>query len=90
MASHEEFVAHNRTIAEITEIIGADWLIYQDLEDLIKAVHKGNKEVKQFDCSCFDGVYITKDVDEAYFKRLNDQRNDSAKNKKNIKTANKL
>jgi len=90
MASHEEFVAHNRTIAEITEIIGADWLIYQDLEDLIKAVHKGNREVKEFDCSCFDGVYITKDVDEAYFKRLNDQRNDSAKNKKNIKTANKL
>jgi amidophosphoribosyltransferase len=90
MASHKEFVAHNRTIEEITEIIGADWLIYQDLDDLIKAVHKGNREVKEFDCSCFDGVYITKDVDEAYFKRLNDQRNDSAKNKKNIKTANKL
>jgi amidophosphoribosyltransferase len=90
MASHEEFVAHNRTIEEITEIIGADWLIYQDLDDLIKAVHKGNREVKEFDCSCFDGVYITKDVDEAYFKRLNDQRNDSAKNKKNIKAANQL
>ncbi|MBT8118285.1 MAG: amidophosphoribosyltransferase [Gammaproteobacteria bacterium] len=90
MASHEEFVAHDRTVEEITEIIGADWLIYQGLDDLIKAVRKGNKDVEQFDCSCFDGVYITNDVDDAYFKRLNDQRNDSAKNKKNIKAAGQL
>jgi len=83
MASHSEFVAHNRTVEEITEIIGADWLIYQDLEDLITAVQKGNEDIKSFDCSCFDGVYVTQDVDDAYFKRLNDQRNDSVKQERN-------
>lgn len=84
MASHEEFVAHGRTVEEITEIIGADWLIYQDLDDLIKAVRKGNVAISEFDCSCFDGEYVTQDVDQAYFERLNDKRNDAAK-QKNIK-----
>ena len=89
MASHEEFVAHDRTVEEITEIIGADWLIYQDLEDLIKAVRKGNEAITSFDSSCFDGVYVTQDIDEAYFKSLNDKRNDAAKKKSN-KAANQL
>lgn len=83
MASHAEFVAHNRTVEEITKIIGADWLIYQDLEDLIAAVQKGNEEIKHFDSSCFNGEYITQDIDEAYFNRLSDQRNDVAKQHKN-------
>lgn len=82
MASHDEFVAHNRTVEEITKIIGADWLIYQDLEDLISAVRKGNNRVTAFDSSCFDGVYVTQDVDDAYFERLSNQRNDVTKQKK--------
>ncbi|MBE9560859.1 MAG: amidophosphoribosyltransferase [Proteobacteria bacterium] len=90
MASHEEFVAHNRTVEEITEIIGADWLIYQDLEDLIKAVRKGNETITNFDCSCFDGIYVTQDIDEAYFKRLFDKRNDAAKQKNNNVVAGQL
>lgn len=81
MASHDEFVAHNRSVAEICDIIGADWLIYQELEDLIEAVQRGNKQIKQFDCSCFDGHYITHDVDDAYLARLSDARNDAAKQK---------
>ena len=90
MASHEEFVAHNRSIDEIAEIIGADWLIYQDLEDLKWAVHRGNKSITEFDCSCFDGEYVTKDVDDLYFARLSTLRNDKAKKQKNKKSANKL
>ncbi|MBE9567894.1 MAG: amidophosphoribosyltransferase [Proteobacteria bacterium] len=90
MASHAEFVAHNRTVEEITEIIGADWLIYQDLEDLIAAVQKGNEDIKQFDCSCFDGVYVTNDIDDAYFEHLFEQRNDSAKEKREEEGASKL
>lgn len=82
MASHAEFVAHNRTVEEITKIIGADWLVYQDLEDLIAAVRKGNNKITAFDSSCFDGVYVTQDVDDAYFERLSNQRNDVAKQKK--------
>ncbi len=82
MASHEEFVAHNRSLEEITRIIGADWLVYQDLDDLIGAVQAGNQELDQFDCSCFDGKYITQDVDEHYFQRLNALRSDAAKDKR--------
>ena len=80
MPAPEEFVAHNRTVEEIAEVIGADWLIYQDLEDLIEAVRKGNKELDEFDCSCFNGEYVTNDVDGEYFNRLQDKRNDAAKN----------
>jgi amidophosphoribosyltransferase len=79
MASHEEFVAHNRSVEEICKIIGADWLIYQDLKDLKKAVQRGNQNIKIFDSSCFDGEYVTNDVDDHYFKRLADRRNDAAK-----------
>ncbi len=82
MASHEEFVAHNRSLEEITRIIGADWLIYQDLDDLIEAVKAGNKDLDKFDSSCFDGKYITQDVTESYFERLKALRNDAAKNKR--------
>ena len=90
MASHAEFVAHNRTVEEITKIIGADWLIYQELEDLIAAVRKGNDKITTFDSSCFDGIYVTQDVDGAYFERLSNQRNDVAKQKKNKKVAGQL
>ncbi len=83
MPAEEEFIAHNRTVEEICEAIGADWLVYQDLEDLIDAVRKGNEAIHEFDCSCFDGNYITNDVDTEYFKRLQDKRSDAAKNKHN-------
>jgi amidophosphoribosyltransferase len=81
MPAPEEFVAHNRTVEEIAAAIGADWLVYQDLEDLIQAVRKGNDNLNEFDCSCFDGKYVTNDVDEDYFRRLELQRNDAAKMK---------
>jgi len=90
MASHDEFVAHNRTVEEITKIIGADWLIYQDLEDLISAVRKGNQDIKTFDCSCFNGVYVTEDIDDAYFARLSDLRNDTAKQERNGQKSSQL
>ncbi len=90
MASHEEFVAHNRSVEEITEIIGADWLVYQDLDDLIAAVQHGNKDIKHFDSSCFDGVYVTQDIDEDYFKRLYHKRNDAAKEENNKQVAGQL
>lgn len=79
MPACEEFVAHDRSVDEIAEVIGADWLIYQDLDDLIDAVSHGNSKVKEFDCSCFDGKYITNDIDTEYFRKLQDCRNDAAK-----------
>jgi amidophosphoribosyltransferase len=79
MPSAQEFLAHNRTIEEIAKLIGADWLVYQDLEDLIACARKGNKNIKQFDTSCFTGHYITNDVDKNYLEQLEQLRNDTAK-----------
>ncbi len=80
MPSPHEFIADGRTVEEIAQKIGADWLIYQDLNDLVQAVRsKGNKKLDSFDCSCFDGQYITKDVDEKYLQHLEDVRCDAAK-----------
>lgn len=78
MPAAEELVAHNRSEKEIAEVIGADWLIYQDLDDLIDAVQKGNRSIKEFDCSCFDGKYVTKTIDDEYLKRISRIRSDSA------------
>ncbi|OUD14187.1 amidophosphoribosyltransferase [Thioflexithrix psekupsensis] len=82
MPSVNELIGHNRTTEEIAELIGVDWLIYQDLEDLIAAARKGNKSIKQFDTSCFTGEYITGDVDQGYLDYIENQRNDGAKSKK--------
>ncbi len=79
MPSAQEFLAHNRTVEEIAKLIGADWLIYQDLDDLIACARKGNKNIKQFDTSCFTGHYITNDVDKNYLEHLEQHRNDAAK-----------
>jgi amidophosphoribosyltransferase len=81
MPAASELVAHDRNEDEIAAAIGADWLIYQDLDDLIDAVQKGNRRIKKFDCSCFDGVYVTKTVDDDYLDKIRTLRNDSAKEK---------
>lgn len=85
MPSPKEFVADNKTDEEVAQVIGADWLIYQDLEDLIEAVHKGNISINSYDCSCFDGQYITNDVDAGYLESLEEKRSDSAKEQTNSK-----
>ena len=81
MPAANELVAFNRNESEIAEIIGADWLIYQELDDLIDAVQKGNRQIKQFDCSCFDGKYVTRSVGDEYLSKISTLRSDSAKDK---------
>jgi amidophosphoribosyltransferase len=81
MPSAKELIAHGRSDDEVGEIIGADWIIYQDLDDLIASGTEGNQEVARFECSVFDGNYITGDVDTAYLDRIDRLRNDAAKQK---------
>lgn len=83
MPSARELIAHNRSTEEVAELIGADWLIYQDLEDLIDSAKEGNNAVEQFDCAVFDGIYVTGDVDKSYLEKLDADRNDCVKNGKN-------
>ena len=80
MPSANELIAHNRTVEEVREEIGADWLIYQDIEDLVDSAREGNPEIDQFECSVFDGNYVTGDIDSNYLDELHERRNDANKN----------
>jgi amidophosphoribosyltransferase len=83
MPAASELVAHGRSVEEVCKIIGADKLIYQDLDDLKNAVQKKDKsKVKRFDTSVFDGEYITGDVSEHYLEQLELLRSDGAKQEK--------
>lgn len=82
MPAAKELVAHGRTEDEVRDIIGADKLIYQDLDGLINAVlKKGKTRVTQFDTAVFSGDYVTGDVSDSYLEQLELLRNDSAKQK---------
>jgi len=83
MPAASELIAHNRTVKEIEELIGADWLIYQDLEDLIECAKEGNPSIKEFDCSVFNGKYITGDITPEYLLQLEQARKESSKKKAN-------
>ncbi|MCH1540064.1 MAG: amidophosphoribosyltransferase [Candidatus Poseidonia sp.] len=79
MPAVDEFIANGKSIQEIGEVIGSDKLFYQTLEDLIEVTSKGHSSIDRFDSSCFDGVYITGDIDAAYLNKLDLARNDAAK-----------
>ncbi len=84
MPSTSELLASNRTEDELARYIGADWLIYQELEDLIAAVQFEESDVQAFDTSCFSGEYVTGDVSSNYLEIIENKRNDAAKAKKEI------
>ena len=75
MPTRDELLANGRTDEEIALEIGADAVIYQELDDLIAAVKSVNPAIERFDASCFDGCYVTGDVTEDYLARLEGQRN---------------
>ena len=79
MPSVRELIAYNRTVEEIAQVIGVDWLVYQDMEDLIAAARKGNPSITRFDTSCFSGEYVTGDVTVDYLAHIEALRNDSAR-----------
>jgi len=82
MPAASELVANGRSEEEIEKIIGADWLVYQDLKDLVRAVHHENANIKAFDTSCFSGEYVTGDVTRTYLDELEVIRSDLAKAKR--------
>jgi amidophosphoribosyltransferase len=79
MPAASELVAAGRTEEEVAKQIGADWLVYQDIEDLVHACLHHDSEIKTFDTSCFSGEYVTGDVTIEYLARLQEQRSDQAK-----------
>ncbi|PZN74958.1 MAG: amidophosphoribosyltransferase [Candidatus Methylumidiphilus alinenensis] len=79
MPAADELIAHGRSENEIQTELGCDWLIYQDLPDLIDAVQKGNPDVMRFDTSCFNNEYVTGDINQDYLDLIGAQRSDEAK-----------
>ena len=73
MPSRKDLIANEKSTTEVCEAIGADKLIYQDLEDLVYAVQAGNEEIKKFETSVFTGEYLT-DVGDKYFQDLEKKR----------------
>lgn len=79
MPSVNELIGHGRDEQQIAEAIGADWLVYQDLEDLVDITDFDNSIVKDFDTSVFDGHYVTGDVTQDYLDFVEERRNDGAR-----------
>ena len=82
MPSAMELIAHDRTEDEICEAIGADWLVFQDIEDLIQCSLEGNSQVDGFDCSVFNKEYVTGDIDDDYLMSVHNARNDTAQSQR--------
>ena len=70
MPTQDDLIANGRTPEQVAAEIGADGLVYQDLADLKAAISDLNPALTQFEASCFDGQYVTGDVDKAYLERL--------------------
>lgn len=74
MPTTSELIAHGRDLDEICQLIGADALIFQDINDLIEAVRQDNPDL-EFEASVFTGLYVTQDIDQNYLEHLEALRN---------------
>jgi amidophosphoribosyltransferase len=77
MPTPSELVATGRSEAEIATEIGADLLVYQDLDALKNAVRKTNPSLTRFDASCFDGIYVAGDITPEYLAQVAGERDES-------------
>ena len=59
-----------KSAEEVAKVIGADAVVFQTLDGLKNALHDMNPSITRFDCSCFDGEYVTGDVTEEYLTAL--------------------
>ena len=82
MPAQHEFVAYGKSDSQIAKAVGADRVIYQALEDLIASVKVSGGEMERFDCSVFDGKYVTGPVDANTMGRLARERSNTAKLKR--------
>lgn len=75
MPTRQELIATNRTDKEICREIGADYLVYQDLDALKQAITQIDPHIGNFETSCFDGQYIAGNITQEYLHRIESQRN---------------
>jgi amidophosphoribosyltransferase len=79
MPTRDELIAYGRTTEEVCREITADALVYQDIDALKRAISDVNPELKNFEASCFDGIYVTGDVSQAYLDRVEHARHNPGK-----------
>ena len=79
MPATKELIANNKSISEIRKYIGADELIYQNLDDLKRSAYTGNPNIKNFEDSVFSGNYCTGDITQSYLQSLENSRSDSTR-----------
>ena len=70
MPAADELVAHKGQLEEVRDLIRADALIFQSLENLYQACQQGNPQITAFEDSVFTGRYVCGQIDEAYLGRL--------------------
>jgi amidophosphoribosyltransferase len=90
MPSRDELLATGRSDKQICDEVGADALIYQDIDALVRDVKLGNPDISRFDCSCFDGDYVTGDVTAGYLAAIEAARRDGGKYKKPANSSTQL
>jgi amidophosphoribosyltransferase len=78
MPTREELIASDRSIEQIRAYIGADALIYQDVDAMKRVVAALNPKLDGFEASCFDGRYVTGDISVAEFAAMESQRKQQA------------
>jgi amidophosphoribosyltransferase len=74
MPTRAELIAAHRSEDEVAAVIGADALIYQELNALKDAVRQVNPRLTSFEASCFDGDYVTGDVTSDYLLAVETRR----------------
>jgi amidophosphoribosyltransferase len=82
MPAASELVAAGRSEEEVARLIGADWLVYQDLVDLVAACRHDDARIAEFDTSCFSGEYVTGDVTPEYLAKLQRNRSDAVRSQR--------
>ena len=78
MPTRAELIATGRTDAQIAAEIGADALIYQDLEAMKQSITALREDLTVFEAACFDGCYVTGDIDAAYLDAVEGNRGGKA------------
>ncbi len=87
MPSRSELIACGRSVEEVERLLGADWLIYQELKDLVEAVRRENPKISRFETSCFSGDYVTGDITPAYLEALEARRRGERKGERELPKA---
>jgi len=84
MPARSELIANGKSVEQLAKEIGADELIFQDLQDLKDAIREAAPGLTEFDASVFDGIYVTGDISEEYLDTLERKRNDAAKHTEDV------